>query len=75
MSSTQTEALTDGTWSVDRIYSTVGFAVEYLAGTFTGTLSDFDANVSDGVLEGSAKVAFDTGPAANMDNLLETDVP
>ena len=34
-----------------------GFAVDYLAGTFTGSFSDFDAEVSDGVLKGSAKVA------------------
>jgi polyisoprenoid-binding protein YceI len=57
MSTTGTEALPAGTWSVDRVHSTIGFAVEYMAGTFTGTFSDFDANVSDGVLKGSAKVA------------------
>ena len=57
MSTTETEALPAGTWSVDRVHSTVGFAVEYMAGTFTGTFSDFDAIVSDGVLKGSAKVA------------------
>ena len=57
MSITETEALPAGTWSVDRVHSTVGFAVEYMAGTFTGTFSDFDAVVSDGVLKGSAKVA------------------
>jgi polyisoprenoid-binding protein YceI len=57
MSTTETEALPAGTWSVDRVHSTIGFAVEYMAGTFTGTFSDFDANVSDGVLKGSAKVA------------------
>ena len=57
MSTTETEALPAGTWSVDRVHSTIGFAVEYMAGTFTGTFTDFDANVSDGVLKGSAKVA------------------
>ncbi len=57
MSSTETRILPDGKWSVDRVHSTVGFAVEYMAGTFTGTFSDFDANVSDGVLKGSARVA------------------
>jgi polyisoprenoid-binding protein YceI len=57
MSITDTEALPAGTWAVDRVHSTVGFAVEYMAGTFTGTFSDFDANVSDGVLNGSATVA------------------
>jgi polyisoprenoid-binding protein YceI len=57
MSTTETQALPAGTWSVDRVHSTIGFAVEYMAGTFTGTFSDFDANVSDGVLKGSTKVA------------------
>ena len=46
-----------GTWSVDRVHSTVGFSVEYMAGTFTGTFSDFDVSVADGVLKGEAKVA------------------
>jgi polyisoprenoid-binding protein YceI len=39
------------------VHSAIGFAVEYMAGTFTGTFSDFDASVSDGSLNGSAKVA------------------
>lgn len=57
MSTTETDALPAGTWVADRVHSTVGFAVEYMAGTFTGTFSDIDANVTDGVLNGSAKVA------------------
>jgi polyisoprenoid-binding protein YceI len=57
MSTTETQALPTGTWSVDRVHSNVGFAVTYMAGTFTGTFSDFDASVTDGVLQGSAKVA------------------
>ena len=57
MSATETQALPAGTWSVDKIHSTVGFAVDYMAGTFSGTFSDFDAVVSDGLLRGSAEVA------------------
>src|ERR1700733_7568471 len=57
MSTTETQALPAGTWSIDRVHSPIGFAVEYMAGTFTGTFSDFDASVNDGVLKGSAKVA------------------
>jgi polyisoprenoid-binding protein YceI len=57
MSATETQALPTGTWSVDPIHSNVRFAVAYMAGTFTGTFSDFDASVIDGVLQGSAKVA------------------
>lgn len=57
MSTTQTQALPAGSWSVDKIHSNVGFAVAYMAGTFTGTFSDFDASLTSGVLRGSAKVA------------------
>jgi polyisoprenoid-binding protein YceI len=51
------QALPTGNWSVDNVHSTVGFAVPYLAGTFQGTFSDYDARLSDGVLRGSAEVA------------------
>lgn len=57
MSTTETQALPAGTWSVDKVHSSVGFAVDYMAGTFTGTFSDFDAVVTGGGLRGSAKVA------------------
>jgi polyisoprenoid-binding protein YceI len=56
-SQTTQQALPTGTWSVDKVHSTVGFAVPYLAGTFQGTFSDFDAGFGDGVLRGSAEVA------------------
>jgi polyisoprenoid-binding protein YceI len=56
-SQTTQQALPTGTWSVDRIHSTVGFAVKYLAGTFRGTFLDFDARLVDDVLTGSAEVA------------------
>ena len=57
MSTTETQALPVGAWSVDRVHSDVGFAVAYMAGTFTGRFSEFDASVTDGVLQGSARVA------------------
>jgi len=57
MSTTDTHVLPAGTWRVDRIHSSVGFAVDYMAGAFHGTFSEFDAALSDGVLSGSAKVA------------------
>jgi polyisoprenoid-binding protein YceI len=53
---TDTQVIPTGTWSVDKVHSNVGFAVDYMAGTFTGTFSDFDASLVDGVLNGSAKV-------------------
>jgi polyisoprenoid-binding protein YceI len=56
MSTTETQAVPAGTWAVDKVHSNVGFAVDYMAGTFTGSFSDFDASVTDGVLKGSAKV-------------------
>jgi polyisoprenoid-binding protein YceI len=57
MSTTETQAVPTGTWTVDKVHSDVAFAVDYMAGTFTGSFSDFDASVVDGVLKGSAKVA------------------
>ncbi len=50
------QALPTGTWSADTVHSTVGFAVPYLAGTFHGTFSDFEARLSDSVLRGTAEV-------------------
>jgi polyisoprenoid-binding protein YceI len=57
MSTTETQSVPAGTWSVDKVHSNVGFAVDYMAGTFTGSFNDFNAEVTDGVLKGSAKVA------------------
>jgi polyisoprenoid-binding protein YceI len=57
MSTTETQALATGTWSVDKVHSNIGFAVGYMAGTFGGTFGDFDAVVTDGSLKGSARVA------------------
>ena len=55
-SQTTHQALPTGTWGADTVHSTVGFAVPYLAGTFQGTFSDFDARLSEGVLRGTAEV-------------------
>ena len=51
------QALPTGTWSVDKVHSTVGFAVKYMAGTFQGAFSDFGVRLDGGVLTGSAEVA------------------
>ena len=51
------QALPTGSWSADRIHSNVGFAVPYMAGTFQGTFSEFDARLSAGALRGTAEVA------------------
>ena len=57
MSNATQQAVPTGTWSADKIHSTVGFAVPYMAGTFQGTFSDFEAQLNDGALRGSAEVS------------------
>ena len=55
---TQTQqALPTGTWKPDPVHSAIGFAVDYMAGTFQGAFTDFDASLADGVVRGSAEVA------------------
>jgi len=49
-----------GTWALDPVHSTIGFEVNYLAGTFRGQFRDVTAGLEAGetpVLTGSAKVA------------------
>jgi polyisoprenoid-binding protein YceI len=58
---TRAPALQTGTWQLDPVHSRVGFAVDYLAGTFHGSFAPFEAalTVDDGgtaTLSGSAKV-------------------
>ena len=72
MSTIETQALPTGTWSVDRVHSDVGFAVTYMAGTFTGTFADFDVKVVDGVLQGSAKVASVQVKDPNLEGHLQS---
>ena len=38
------QALPAGRWAVDKTHSSVGFAIDYMAGTFTGLFSDFEYN-------------------------------
>ena len=72
MSTTETQAVPAGTWAVDAVHSNIGFAVAYMAGTFTGTFSDFDALVTDGVLTGSAKVASVQVKDSNLEAHLQS---
>jgi polyisoprenoid-binding protein YceI len=49
--STITEAkhsLPTGTWNVDPVHSQIGFAVEYVVGTFRGSFSPLDAKLEVG---------------------------
>ena len=72
MTTAEMQAVPAGTWSVDPVHSTVGFSVEYMAGTFTGTFSDFDVSVADGVLKGTAKVASVQVKDPNLEGHLQT---
>ena len=54
----QTISIPTGTWVLDPIHSSVGFAVTYSgSGTFRGGFKEFDAKLVDGKLQGVAKVA------------------
>jgi polyisoprenoid-binding protein YceI len=62
VSTTQTLTIAPaGTWRLDPVHSSVGFEVDYLAGTFKGDFREVEANLAvDGEstrLEGTAKVA------------------
>jgi polyisoprenoid-binding protein YceI len=57
LSTTEKQAVPEGTWSVDPVHSHVGFALDYMVGTFSGSFNEFDATVRDGALKGSAKVS------------------
>ena len=55
---TTTSQIPTGTWNVDSVHSSIGFAVEHSGVmTFRGDFADYDAKLSDGRLEGTAKVA------------------
>jgi polyisoprenoid-binding protein YceI len=58
---TAAPALETGTWQLDPVHSRVGFAVDYLAGTFHGSFAPFEATLivderRTAALSGSAKV-------------------
>src|SRR6478672_887262 len=67
---TTRQALPIGTWNADPVHSHVGFAVEYVGGTFRGTFSPFDATLAvtdnGAELTGSAPVS---GVKVQDDNL------
>jgi polyisoprenoid-binding protein YceI len=54
------QSLPLGTWALDPVHSTIGFEVNYLAGTFRGQFRDVTARLEPGEtpsLSGSARVA------------------
>jgi polyisoprenoid-binding protein YceI len=57
MTTQEQTALPTGTWNADPVHSTIAFAIDYMAGTFQGSFSKFEAQVADGTLRGAAEVA------------------
>jgi polyisoprenoid-binding protein YceI len=57
MSTIQQETgIPTGTFKADTVHSNVAFEVPYAVSTFTGNVTDFEATLVDGRLEGSAKI-------------------
>jgi polyisoprenoid-binding protein YceI len=55
---TTTTRIPAGTWVVDPIHSSIGFAVKHnTVETFKGKIGTFEVQLADGRLEGTAKVA------------------
>ena len=52
-----TQSLPAGQWQADTVHSSVAFEVPYAVATFSGEVTDFDAALSDGKLQGSARIA------------------
>ena len=54
------------------MHSNVGFAVDYMAGTFTGSFADFEATLADGILKGSVRVASVQVKDPNLEGHLQS---
>ena len=53
----QKQVIPTGTYSADRVHSSVAFEVEYMGiGAFGGTVTDFEATLENGRLAGSARI-------------------
>lgn len=69
----QITGIPTGTWSLDPVHSSVGFAVPYSGiGTFRGSFDEYDASLVDGRLEGTAKVASVRVDDENLAGHLQT---
>ena len=53
---TQETSVPTGTFVADTVHSSVGFEVPYAVATFSGTVPGFEAKLSGGTLEGSARI-------------------
>lgn len=55
--STSTDEQVTGTYTLDKIHSTAGFAVKHMVvSTFRGGFEDFDVTLTDGRFEGTVRV-------------------
>ena len=69
----QTTQIPTGTWSLDPVHSSVGFAITHSGVmTFRGTFGEFDAKLVEGRLEGSVKVASVVVDDENLAGHLQT---
>jgi polyisoprenoid-binding protein YceI len=64
---TTEQTVPTGTWALDTVHSSVGYAVRHSGvSLFKGSVTDFDATLENGQLRGSASVA---GITVNDENL------
>ena len=49
-------AVPTGTWTADKVHSSIGFEVEHMVSTFRGRFEDYDAQLVDGKLVGTVAV-------------------
>jgi polyisoprenoid-binding protein YceI len=69
----QITGIPTGTWGLDPVHSSIGFAVGYSGvGTFRGTFDEYDGKLVDRVLEGSARVASVRVDDENLAGHLQT---
>ncbi len=73
MSTTTSTQVPTGTWQLDPVHSSIGFAVKHSGVmTFRGTFDEYDAKLVDGRLEGTAKVASVRVDDPNLAGHLQT---
>ena len=69
----QTTQIPTGTWNLDPVHSSIGFAVTHSGVmTFRGSFKEYDAKLADGRLEGTVKVASVVVDDENLVGHLQT---
>lgn len=69
----QTTGIPTGTWQLDSVHSTIGFAVKHSGVmTFRGTFKELDAKLADGRLHGTVQVASVVVDDPNLAGHLQT---